>query len=368
MWSEKTKNGKVKFVERYKDPLTLNQKKISIVMEKDTPSTRKLAYEELQRKIGEACNQKSMENVTLQMLFDAYMVRQKDTVKPSTYMRNKATLTRLLRFFGSESIVNNLTSQYIKDTLIKQGFEAGTMNEYIARFKCMINWGYENDYHDNIALMRKLKPFKDTPHRVKIQDKYLEEDELSKVLDYMENSRLNWYFLTKFLTLSGLRIGEAAALEISDIDNEYIHITKNYDYVNDIVTTPKTDMSIRDVYIQPELRTMINQYKIWRKEQLRNSRICTKLFFFSKDGTHISYYAYDKYLKETTQKLLGRKLTPHALRHTHASLLMAAGVDVETISRRLGHENSHITRQIYLHVIEKLRERDNEQIRSTRLL
>lgn len=55
-------------------------------------------------------------------------------------------------------------------------------------------------------------------------------------------------------------------------------------------------------------------------------------------------------------------ITVHALRHTHASLLLEKGVSIDTISRRLGHKNSKITREIYLHVTEKLKEKDNSQI------
>lgn len=47
---------------------------------------------------------------------------------------------------------------------------------------------------------------------------------------------------------------------------------------------------------------------------------------------------------------------------------MAGGIDIETIARRLGHENSRITRDIYLHVTEKLIEKDNEQIKHIRIM
>lgn len=370
MWSEKLDNGKIKYVERYTNPLTLKSKKVSITLSgKDTAANRKLALEELQRKINVACTVKSCDNTTLKDLFDAYMIRQKETVKPSTCTRNRRTLSHLLDLFGQDSIVNNLTAQYIKDTLIKKGYEASTMNEYIRRFKAMINWGYENDYCNNPELMKKLKPFKDTPHRYKIQDKFLEEDELKKLLTYMKmTERWHWYYLTQFLVLTGLRIGEATALNMSDVGKEYIHVTKSYDVVNQLVTTPKTEMSARDVFIQPELNMMLKKYKLWRKEQMREYGICTNHLFFAKDGDYLCYGSYNKYLREVSEDVLGRNIVPHTLRHTHASMLMASGVDIETISRRLGHENSSITREIYLHVMEKLRERDNEQIKNIKLL
>lgn len=47
------------------------------------------------------------------------------------------------------------------------------------------------------------------------------------------------------------------------------------------------------------------------------------------------------------------KVTFHALRHSHASALIAAGVDVLTVSRRLGHANASITLNVYGHLIER---------------
>ena len=67
-------------------------------------------------------------------------------------------------------------------------------------------------------------------------------------------------------------------------------------------------------------------------------------------------------------KSLGRKITPHVLRHTHASLLMANGMSTDAISRRLGHENSEITRRVYLHVTEKLKEQEQEQMKKIHLI
>ena len=51
MWSEQQPNGKVKFVERYRNPLTGKENKVSVTMEKDTRSTRKQAEGILQERI-----------------------------------------------------------------------------------------------------------------------------------------------------------------------------------------------------------------------------------------------------------------------------------------------------------------------------
>ncbi|MDD7114985.1 MAG: tyrosine-type recombinase/integrase, partial [Lachnospiraceae bacterium] len=65
---------------------------------------------------------------------------------------------------------------------------------------------------------------------------------------------------------------------------------------------------------------------------------------------------------------IGRKLTAHALRHTHVSLLAEQGIDFETIARRVGHDGSKVTREIYFHVTKKLKERDDSTIASIHIL
>lgn len=45
-------------------------------------------------------------------------------------------------------------------------------------------------------------------------------------------------------------------------------------------------------------------------------------------------------------------LTTHSFRHSHVSLLLSRGVDIPAVSKRLGHQNSQITMQIYAHMLE----------------
>lgn len=233
----------------------------------------------------------------------------------------------------------------------------------------MIRWGYRNDLVSDISFLTKLERFKDVPHKEKIQDKFLESEEVKTLLSEIKDEC--WKLVTEFLVLSGLRFGEFAALKKSDIDyeNNVIHVTKNYDPNNNVVTTPKTTCSVRDVYMQGELAAVCKKlHSQMLRRRLLHSLPENDLFFFNTGGDYVHYYAYNKYLKENSQRILGRTITVHALRHTHASLLLEKGVSIETISRRLGHENSKITREIYLHVTEKLKDQDNEQISKINIL
>ena len=94
----------------------------------------------------------------------------------------------------------------------------------------------------------------------------------------------------------------------------------------------------------------------------------TDLFMSDDYGKYISYDAYAKYFRENTERFLGRRLTPHSLRHTHTALLAEAGVSLDVISRRLGHANSGVTRDVYMHVTNKMRDRDRERLKSVKML
>lgn len=369
MWIEETKSGKFKFTEQYIDYMTGKKKRVSITLPKNTAAARKTAASILVKMIDEKQSvPPKKEDLTLEQLIDKYREYQKISVKASTYKRNYFACETLKRMLGKDTLINKLTANYIKDCFIRSGKENSTLNEHRTRLFAMLHWAYENDYLDKIDFLHKVKPFKDRSRKEKIQDKYLEPEDIALLLDEMQNEK--WCLLTEFLLLSGLRIGEAIALENSDIDfeNHVIHVTKNFDLLNGIVTTPKTLCSIRNVYMQHELEKLCKNILMYTKLDSMASGYRTKLFISSKNGTYICYGSYNKYLRENSQRILNRSVTPHALRHTHASLLLAQGISVDTISRRLGHENSKITREIYLHVTEKLIEKDNEQIKSVHII
>lgn len=148
------------------------------------------------------------------------------------------------------------------------------------------------------------------------------------------------------------------------VDKEYIHVSQTYDKNNNVITTQKTLESNRDVYIQPELAELLKEIRAYNKISGISS-----IYLFSDDGgAPIAYDSYRQYLRDHSIKTLGYNVTPHVLRHTHASLLLANGMDIDSIARRLGHANSKVTREIYLHIMEQLKIRDNNMLKNIRVL
>lgn len=372
MWAEPTKNGKVRFVERYEDPLTGKQKKVSVVMDKNTAATRKLATAALNDKITAKVDNSlpylKKDNLTLSELVKLYREHQQHSVTQSTYRRNYYAIQSITKKLGEGTLVSNLTAGYVKARFSAGKDEAGTINERYVRFKALMRWAYENDYVSDIRWLDKIKPLPNKEKRERLQEKFLEPEDVQALLAGMQVIR--WKYLTQLLVLSGMRCGEALALEMRDVNlsDQTITISKTFDSVNQLVTAPKTLCSNRVIDMQKELSDLCREIRKFTQSEKMKRGFRGKLFLCDINGDHLNYFAYNKYLGEVSERTIGRKVTTHIMRHTHISLLAAAGVPLETITRRVGHENSDITRSVYLHVTNRQRNLDRNRLQAVKLL
>lgn len=359
MWIVKTKNGKYKYVERYVD--NGKQKYVSVTLAGNRRQDKRYAEDFLRSRISDILAEgKEVSTLTLKTLSERYYEFQQREFKEQTATANKSKVATIIKLLGEDKLVSELTAPYVRNKLSAE--RASTYNERLKHYKAMLRYAYREELINDISHIDRLQRRKDDPVRVKVQDKYLERDELKELLKGM--SETHWRLLTEFLALSGLRVGEAIALRKSDVDTEHktISVTRTYSRVLDRITdSAKTDMSVRDVHMQPELLDCVMRVKAFMKN-------FSSPYFFGWDDTYISYDAYNKYMRENTERILGRRLTAHSLRHTHVALLAEAGVPLDSISRRLGHADSSVTRDVYFHVTKKLQETDNDLLDTIKML
>ena len=366
MWVEQ-RGEKYLAVDRYKDYMTGKWKRVSVSMDRDTPQARNKAKAILQSKI-DAFRQLDPEpvSVTIKQLKEDYIAYQRKIYKESTVHRNENVLNIVTGIIGPDTLCARLSAGSIMKALLDTNKPNVTINSYLTRLKAMLRWGYQNDMCPDIA--GKLKPLPDRSEREKISNKFLEKSDLKKLLDGM--SVKYWQNLSRLLALSGLRIGEALALTYSDLDtkNRMIHVTKTLSRATRTVTSPKTTDSVRDVYMQDELLSLCRKLLTGAKRRALEHGYTSDLVFCDLNGRHINYDVYEKYLRENSERILGRRITSHVMRHTMTSLFAESGVDLNVISRRLGHHDSRLTMDIYLHCTQAQREKDNEAVRKISLL
>lgn len=326
-------------------------RKISVTMDRDTPQARNKARAQLREKMTKPRSEMRYED-----LVKAYIKYQQATLKTSTWKRNEASLMRLKDTF-SNARLDVMTAGFITTRLLDKTAEPRTFNEYLKRVKAMFRWAYRSDLIDSSACVDKIKPLKDTPEREKVSDKFLEADELKAVLDAADD-----YYgaVFGFLALSGLRIGELIALDDEDVSESEIIVRKTYDWNHGVMNTPKTSAGWRRVHVQPELLKYIRDIRKMSNLHRLISRARPPYFVVNVYGGRLSYHNANYRFKNLCARLTGKRLTLHALRHSHVALMAAAGADLDQISRRIGHSTTKVTKDIYFHVTEKQREKDNK--------
>ena len=366
MWSQKTRTGKYQYFERYKNPITGKYKVVSVCIDGNRRTDQKAAEKALEEKIREALLPTAADTpLTFGELVERYLAYQRETLKPQTAAGNTMKFRAIRRGIGDDALIGSLTAPYVRRALTADS--PTTYNERLKHFKACMRWAYREELISDISFLDRLPRLKDQTVREKDAEKFLEKKELRDLLAGMKSE--DWKLVTRFLALTGLRIGELIALDAADvkIKERTISVSKAYSLVTHTVSTPKTETSARNVFIQDDLVPLCRQIFARRTRIRKEIGEDVTLFFPDANGQYIDYYAYLKYFRENCERIIGRKLSVHALRHTHVALLAENGVALDIISRRLGHSDSAVTRDVYFHVTERLRDRDNNALKKLKL-
>lgn len=181
--------------------------------------------------------------------------------------------------------------------------------------------------------------------------KYLNQFELHKLIEDLDlDADVNWDWFILLVSKTGMRFSEALALTPKDFDltHQSLSISKTWDYKGNGGFLPtKNQSSIRK--IQLDWQTVI-QFAGLLKDLPEDSPI----------------FVNGKIYNSTLNDILARHcknagvpvISVHGLRHTHASLLLFAGVSIASVARRLGHASMTTTQKTYLHIIQELESKD----------
>lgn len=188
-----------------------------------------------------------------------------------------------------------------------------------------------------------------TPTAKKI--KYLNQFELHTLLSSLNlKSEVNWDWFILLVAKTGMRFSEALALTPSDFDfaHQTLSISKTWDYKGKGGFLPtKNKSSVRKIQI--DWQTVI-QFSELVKGLPEDKPIFVKGKVYNSTVNDIL----NRYCKAAKIPVI----SVHGLRHTHASLLLFAGVSIASVARRLGHSSMTTTQKTYLHIIQELENKD----------
>jgi integrase len=190
------------------------------------------------------------------------------------------------------------------------------------------------------------------PKAKRKEARFLAPEEKARFVAATEGSPYRALLLT--LLGTGLRLSEARALgwKHVDLDAGVIHVRRNADRHNVIIDTLKTETSRRTITIPGVLVGLLREHhKYLLEEKLRLRHIWQDLglVFPRSDGGVLGISALDWPMRKLCEKA-GVSISPHSLRHTHASDLIAAGVHAKVVQERLGHASIVITLDRYGHL------------------
>lgn len=189
--------------------------------------------------------------------------------------------------------------------------------------------------------------------------KYLNQFELHTLIAHLDiKEAVNWDWFILLVAKTGMRFSEALAITPGDFDfaRQTLSVSKTWDYKGKGGFLPtKNKSSVRKIQIDWQIVVKFSELtKNLPEDQL--------IFVGDK-----------KIYNSTVNDVLTRhckacgisEISIHGLRHTHASLLLFAGVSIASVARRLGHASMTTTQKTYLHIIQELENKDVDLVMRT---
>ena len=290
----------------------------------------------------------------------------KNTIKPNSQQSMEGIVRlHILPVFGDYKL-DKLTTPIIQQQVNKWADKANkgekgayanysflnNINRRILQYGVTMQVIQHNPARD-VIIPRKQQ---NKEHKVK----FFSNQELKQFLDYLEDldqsSYENFfdYVLYKTLLASGCRIGEALALEWSDIDLKKgtISISKTLNRYQE-TNTPKSKAGLREIDIDKATVSLLKQYK--KRQQVQSWQLGrSEGIVFTPFTTK---YAYACLLRKRLQSHFKGAGVPdisfHGFRHTHATIMLYAGIEAKDLQYRLGHSNISMTLNTYVHATKE---------------
>ena len=251
-----------------------------------------------------------------------------------------------------------------KNSIAAKKLSIVTKKNIYQAFNSMLNYAVKLDYLIKNPLSA-LGTFKDANRFDKPSEKlhyYTAEQFIDFIAVAKKNAKTvsdwGYYVFFSIAFFTGARKGEINALKWSDIEGNIIHIkrsiTQKIKGKSIVETPPKNPSSVRDIQIPQPLLDILAEHK---KRQQAASHIFSEDFRVCGGEQPLSDTTIENKNKAFAETAGLPHIRIHDFRHSHVSVLVNEGINIQEIARRLGHADIKMTLNTYSHLYPREEER-----------
>lgn len=246
------------------------------------------------------------------------------------YLRRANLFVKSLKI-PVESVTQTDAREFLRHLRYEKKYCIGTVNAYRSAIKYLFQVTLDKPWTD--LKVPRLRGYKPLPS-------ILSKSEVTKFIESIPDKMYRMVLYTMYS--SGLRVGEAVALRVRDIDSERMQI---------YVEKSKSGSSRYALLGEKNLLMLRDYVQEWKRRYRYSFKPDNYLFPSShKKGTHITKKTIKNIVWEQAKVLnYGKRVTSHSMRHAFATHLLEKGVDIHDIKELLGHTSLQST-NVYLHV------------------
>jgi len=286
------------------------------------------------------------EDLTFKQLYKKWIRAKKKSLKPSTVLGYESTISKhVLPSLGENniSVITPLDIQDWIDEIGEKNISSATVVKVYRYVRACLNQAQQWGLIVESPCRGIVLPGVD---RKELD--FLEPKEIQRLLGAIKDPADQALFTV--LAFSGVRFGEALGLAWKhiDFDNGAIIISRSAYWLNGNLQTPKSEASRRAVPLLPTLADVLKGYYEYQ------GRPRPDYLLFSYDG-EMPFDQSDtrKRFNSYLEKAGLRHVQIHSLRHSFATILLAAGGSVKAVQRALGHASAAMTLDVYSHLIQE---------------